>query len=802
MFVLRPVRADVKESRPPITPPSPERPARRRFLAGFLIASIGTGLASGSTVAPRAKAGSTPGNSAAVAVTRAQPAITMRDGHRAPAMTPGQRVATMAHSQRAPIDVRIARSRRRRSARGFLLGSKTIGSKLEISPSRLADAFLFTAAADGIVSAITVYVDSHNKATRLVVGLYSNRVRQPGSRLTSGVLKSPKPGGWDRVAVSRFRVKAGTRYWVAVLGDGGPLYLRDVTGARCHARGSQKSGLRFLPLSWTGADASKYCRISVYVSGTRKHPHSAPTNISPPAIRGTTQQGETLNTTNGSWTGNPTNYAYQWQLCTSSGCANVSGATSSRYMLKSSDVGDTIDVVVTATNSVGSGSATSAKTGAVTVPAPPSNTAVPVISGTAQQGQTLTTSNGSWTNSPTSYAYQWQDCTTTGCTNIAGATSSSYTLQSSDVGDTIDAIVTATNAGGSASQASAQTSAVTNGGGSAPVNTAEPVISGTVATGDTLSTTNGSWSGSPTSYSYRWQDCATDGTSCSNISDATSSTYTVTSGDTGHTIEAEVTATNANGSTATGAPTVPLIDDFGGSSVDTNVWAVLNQQGDTSNNETECYITGQTAESSSTLTETAIVNIRPAPPTSGHCPSGTPNSTATSWDSGAVQEKATAFTYGTVVVKASLPGTGVWPAIWLLGAACQSPNWLTANGSSGGFNCPWDSDSSDAAEIDIAEGLNGTLNEQLHSNGSNSPDCRPSITITGTHTYELDWSAGSLTWKVDGTTECSTTTNVPSHPMFLIIDTAICSSASGCGGGPTNGDFPATTTVDYVHVSH
>jgi beta-glucanase (GH16 family) len=149
----------------------------------------------------------------------------------------------------------------------------------------------------------------------------------------------------------------------------------------------------------------------------------------------------------------------------------------------------------------------------------------------------------------------------------------------------------------------------------------------------------------------------------------------------------------------------------------------------------------------------------------------------------------------------------MWPAIWMLGAACQTSStspytWLSGtSGTPTGYYCPWSSDSSDAAEIDIAEGF-GQLNEQLHNNGS-GVQCRPSITWAGTmHTYELDWSAGSLTWKVDGTTECSTTMNVPSHPMFLIINTAVCSPGTVCGGSPTDANFPATTTVDYVHVSH
>jgi hypothetical protein len=90
---------------------------------------------------------------------------------------------------------------------------------------------------------------------------------------------------------------------------------------------------------------------------------------------------------------------------------------------------------------------------------PPANSELPVISGTARQGQTLSTSTGTWANSPTSYGYQWRACDSLGanCANITGATSSTYVLTTAEVGKTIRVIVTATNAGGSTSATAAAT---------------------------------------------------------------------------------------------------------------------------------------------------------------------------------------------------------------------------------------------------------------------------------------------------------------------------------------------------------
>ena len=77
---------------------------------------------------------------------------------------------------------------------------------------------------------------------------------------------------------------------------------------------------------------------------------------------------------------------------------------------------------------------------------PPTNTVAPVISGTAQEGQTVTCSTGTWTGTPViTYAYQWKR----NGSNIASATNSTYVLVTADVGQSIKCTVTATNGAGS-----------------------------------------------------------------------------------------------------------------------------------------------------------------------------------------------------------------------------------------------------------------------------------------------------------------------------------------------------------------
>ncbi len=113
----------------------------------------------------------------------------------------------------------------------------------------------------------------------------------------------------------------------------------------------------------------------------------------------------------------------------------------------------------------------------------PTNTASPTLSSTSPKvGAKISVStNGSWSNAPLSYAYQWEDCNAVGaeCALIAGAVNQSYYPVKSDEGRTLVALVTAINATGSTVAASSATSTVATGTPSTPLP--EPPNPGTSA---------------------------------------------------------------------------------------------------------------------------------------------------------------------------------------------------------------------------------------------------------------------------------------------------------------------------------
>lgn len=188
----------------------------------------------------------------------------------------------------------------------------------------------------------------------------------------------------------------------------------------------------------------------------------------------------------------------------------VGDVTTSTYVLHGVDCGSTFDLVVRAHDGSGNLSVpyettfNAPKCGRV-----PVNTVLPALSGTAQEGKSLSTTNGTWTGSPTSYDYQWERCNISGanCSDIVGATGQSYVVVTADVGNTVRATVTATNVFGSDDATTGQSGTVSAAG---PTPTAAFTWSPTSPDTGQVVAFNGTTSTcSSTPCTYVWTDRGT-----------------------------------------------------------------------------------------------------------------------------------------------------------------------------------------------------------------------------------------------------------------------------------------------------
>ena len=276
------------------------------------------------------------------------------------------------------------------------------------------------------------------------------------------------------------------------------------------------------------------------VSGT-------PLNASPPVVTGVPQYGSLVSASAGLWSGAPTQYRYQWYRCASDGtnCSQIQGATWQSYaMLAQADIGATLGVAVTASNLSGSATTSAAASAIVSLKSSPFAIGSTILDGATLSGtlqwQATPAQQVNFvqfyvdgvlrqTDSSSPYLYTLDSTTLAAGTHVLGIRALSNDNRTYGF---YGATVTVTNA-------------------APPVNTAPPVISGTPAMGQTLLTSNGSWSNNPTAYSYQWVRCDPNGMACLTIPGATGSSYIVAASDAGLTLRSSVTATNPAGSSTT-----------------------------------------------------------------------------------------------------------------------------------------------------------------------------------------------------------------------------------------------------------
>ena len=221
---------------------------------------------------------------------------------------------------------------------------------------------------------------------------------------------------------------------------------------------------------------------------------------------------------------------------------------------------------------------------------------------------------------------------------------------------------------------------------------------------------------------------------------------------------------------------VSWADEFTGSAVDTSIWSVENSTSESYGGNLQAWRPANVTVSGSNLT----------------LQSRRESSGGKSYTSGAITTK-NKKTFGPgdfrLEVSADLPvGQGVWPAIWMREGSMPNPDTGT--------------------EIDLMELLGQdprrvymtqhVWNQGTHVARPAACEATDQDYTTGFHTYMIEKVGGTLRWYIDGVVRCTSTTNAPVQPSYLLINTSI----GGAWPGPPSAStpFPQNFVIDYVRL--
>lgn len=396
-------------------------------------------------------------------------------------------------------------------------GSTLLGSAVAISPSR------------GLVTIVG------NTVTPVISG-----------PLRVGGTLSVTSGTWvgSPTLAYRWQSSVDGTIWDTISGATSSTYVLNVTQAGLYIR-AQVLG------SKTSVASVAYTIVAT-TTGTAVVPALSITNSVAPAVTGSWTVGTTVTASNGNWSTSGT-FTYQWQSSSdNSTWTDIASATLATYVLTSSEASKFVRVKVYNTTSNGDGIAYSVPRSKV---GSPFNTALPTVSGTVRIGSTQTVTTGTWSNTPTAYAYQWQrSADGISWIDLSGETATTY-VPTFDVANLqVRVNVSAGNAVDTATVTSATIASFLP-----PQATVIPAISGTKTVGQTLTSTSGTWPSTVSGYVYQWQRSSDNGVTWANIASATASTYVLVAADAGHQIRSQVSLTaNAGSSSAYSLPTVGI----------------------------------------------------------------------------------------------------------------------------------------------------------------------------------------------------------------------------------------------------
>ena len=275
-----------------------------------------------------------------------------------------------------------------------------------------------------------------------------------------------------------------------------------------------------------------------------------------PTITGTTTYGSTLTANVSGWSPSAgVSYTYQWKRTVDENTSDISGATTSTYILTADDVDATISVTVEGSKDGYTTVATTSADTATIAAANFTSTYDPEILGETMFGSTLTAHIRYWApSSGVTYTYQWKRTVDSVTTDIDGANAATYVLTVGDIDASISVAIEGSKVGYTTVPAtSAESDTIAAATFSA---TGTPLITGDEEIGDTLTAATGTWTPTPDSFAYQWKRDGVD------ITDASNATYVLTVDDLGTDITVDITGTREGytpDTTSSVAKSVPLM---------------------------------------------------------------------------------------------------------------------------------------------------------------------------------------------------------------------------------------------------
>ena len=303
-----------------------------------------------------------------------------------------------------------------------------------------------------------------------------------------------------------------------------------------------------LGVTVTATDANGTAPAYAPVAGLVAAANSTLVPTVQPVLAGDPIVGTAIDVQAAAWSGTPTTTTYAWLRCNANGraCAAIAGQTASSYTLTTADLGFTVMAAVTGTAGTAKETVLTLRSDVVRQAPGPVLSAAPTVTGTLQQGKKLTGFQGTWTSGGTiTYAFQWYRCDANAahCSSIHGATKATYTEVSADAGHSLGLTVRATDSTGT-TPAYAAVAGLVAAKTSTLAATGQTGLAGDAAVGTALTAQAPAWSAAPTSTTYAWLRCNTNGRACAAIAGQTTGSYTLTAADVDHTIVAAVTGTS------------------------------------------------------------------------------------------------------------------------------------------------------------------------------------------------------------------------------------------------------------------